>query len=68
LTAAGPYDRIVDGEDGSRMSSDQVSIKIVNDIPAASESTALEKGSELVVDSTTATALVLSGTAIQLPA
>ena len=45
----------------------QVSIKIVDDIPATGHTAAISKGSELVVDSTTAAALVLSGAAIQLP-
>jgi hypothetical protein len=49
------------------MNGDRVNIKMVSDVPATSASPALEKGSELVVDSTTATALVVSGAAIQLP-
>jgi hypothetical protein len=49
------------------MSSDRVSIKIVDDLPGTGEFSALEKGAELLVDSPTATALVLIGTAIQLP-
>jgi hypothetical protein len=49
------------------MTNDQVNIKIVDDIPATGETGVPKKGSELLVDSTTATALVFSGTAIQLP-
>ena len=49
------------------MDSDRVSIKIVNDIPAADPTATPPRGSELVVDSTTAMALVFSGAAIQLP-
>ena len=49
------------------MESDQLSIKIVNDIPTADQTATLHKGSELMVDSTTAMALVFSGAAIQLP-
>jgi hypothetical protein len=56
----------VDEEDCDGMNSDQVNIKMVNDVPAIGASLTLEKGSELLVDSTTATALVLCGAAIQL--
>ncbi len=47
--------------------SDRVSIKIVNDVPRSGESTGFTKGSELLVHSTTAAALVLIGAAVQLP-
>jgi hypothetical protein len=47
------------------MSGDQVNIKIVKD-PASGQTAALAKGSELLVDSTTATTLILSGAAIEL--
>ena len=50
------------------MSNDQVNIKMVSNVPATGASPAFEKGSELMVDSTTATALVVSGAAIQLSA
>jgi hypothetical protein len=46
------------------MNSDRMNIKMVNDIPAVGASPAVEKGSELLVDFTTATALILSGVAI----
>jgi hypothetical protein len=48
------------------MNSDRVNIKMVNDVPVIGASLILEKDSELLVDSTTATALVLCGAAIQL--
>ncbi len=48
------------------MNSDRVNIKMVNDVAAIGVSLTLEKGSELLADGTTATALVLCGVAIQL--
>jgi hypothetical protein len=50
------------------MNSERVSIRIVNDAPLIGEFTGFTKGSELLVDVNTATALVLIGIAVGLPA
>jgi len=49
------------------MKSDRVSIRLINDVRPVGGSSSFERGSELLVHTTTAVALVLSGTAIQLP-
>jgi hypothetical protein len=46
---------------------DRVSIKIVNGVALDGESAGFTPGSELLVDSTTAAALVLVGVAVPLP-
>jgi hypothetical protein len=54
-------------DDRNGMTGDQVSIRLLNDVWPGGESVGFERGSELLVHTTTATALVLSGAAIQLP-
>jgi hypothetical protein len=54
-----------DGSNGVKC--DQVSIMLINDIRPIGESVGYKRGSELLVHTTTAAALVLSGAAIQLP-
>jgi hypothetical protein len=49
------------------MANERVRVKIVSDLPADGDTPGLAAGTELVVDSTTAAALVLSGAAIELP-
>jgi hypothetical protein len=49
------------------MTSGRVSIRPINDVRPIGGFTNFERGSELLVHATTAAALVLSGTAIQLP-
>jgi hypothetical protein len=48
------------------MDSDRARIKIINGAFAGSASLALETGAELVVDSATANALIVSGAAIRV--
>jgi hypothetical protein len=52
-------------EDGG-MAGEPVRVKIVNDVPAAGDTPEFTRGSELLVPSTTAAALILSGVAVQL--
>jgi hypothetical protein len=54
-----------DGSNGVKC--DQVSIRLIDDIRPVGKSVSFRRGSELLVHSTTAAALVLSGAAIQLP-
>ena len=49
------------------MNRERVSIKLIDDLPHVSGFTDFKRGSELLVHSTTAAALVLSGAAVQLP-
>jgi hypothetical protein len=49
------------------MTCERVSIKLIDDLRHVSGSANLKRGSELLVHTTTAAALVLSGAAIQLP-
>jgi hypothetical protein len=53
---------------GSQVASEQVRVRIVRDMPADGDSPALVAGSELLVDSTIAAALVLSGVAVEVSA
>jgi hypothetical protein len=48
------------------MTSGQVRVKFVRDVPAEDDSPGIAAGSELLVDSTTAAALVLSGVAVEV--
>jgi hypothetical protein len=49
------------------MNPEHVSIKLIDDLCHVTGTTTLKRGSELLVHTTTAAALVLSGAAIQLP-
>jgi hypothetical protein len=48
------------------MNCDRVSIRLIDDLRPSGGTTSFKKGSELLVHTTTAAALVLSGAAIQL--